>query len=558
MAQGDGLANAMATAPPSAYYALTLPTLHGRIYRLEYQSTVPDSHDGSAWNKAQPHKVGEGRPTTFIELLENYKVRRYRVRILEPPTFTSAPHEREVQRVEGEPLRLAYSAKGAADDAHGLQWTWEHWPLDGEGPVALRNASPSLKIASVRPEDSGEYEVQVRNEAGCEAAPRVRLQVFRKPLIETLRWRIGDAAPIEETLFSGAPGGDPLGERSALTVEVRAGDSLRLEVDVAADTPTVVGWQRWDRGSGRWVAFEASRGVLVIDAMDAGHAGSYRAFARATPGGEDISPPIAIELLEEPAVVWLLEHEEIEVLAHDVVTLSVRPAGSKPFTYAWFDDQNPVADVRHSSYRPSTSIAGPRVIEAHVSNKTGVTRPTRKVRFLVTPLERREIQDLGIELLPVPGRYVPDGCASRPRAPGDRQRGPDAHRDADALVLDGAHRVDRRPAQHGDGHVGPRRARFGSARQCHFRGGRGFCRGADQARACGGENRFGDALCHSHRGAVGTRCQTRGVEPRRSTACRVGGVGPARGEVRAGEQERVPRTVRQCMGVDFGLVRFAP
>ena len=416
--QGDGFPNATGGAQPSEYYALTLPTLHGRIYRLEYQSTTDGPDETSEWNKAQPHKIGDGKPVTFHEWVENYKVRRYRVRILQPPTFTSAPQERDVQRVEGEHFRLDYSAQGAAEAAHALQWTWERWPLVGDRPpTMLQNASPTLEIESVRPEDSGEYQVRVRNEAGCEAAPRVRLEVFRKPSIQTVRWQIGEATPVEETLSSGAAGGGPLEDRPQLSVDVRPGDRLRLEVEVAAETPITVVWQRWDRRSGRWIPSEGSDKTIVIDAMNGEKAGSYRAVARGRPRGEDISPPIAIELLEEPTVMWVLERKEIEVLANDIVTLSVRPAGSEPFTYAWFDDQKHMTSVRHNSYRPGTSSVGPRTIEAQVTNDTGVAHPTRKIRFLVKSLDQREIPDLGIRLLPVPAGTFRMGAPPDPEFP---------------------------------------------------------------------------------------------------------------------------------------------
>ena len=400
-----GVANTAGPAQPSGYVELTWSTLHGRIYRLEYQSEMQGSEDESAWLQAQDPEPGDGTPMRVRELVENYKVRRYRVRMLDPPTFTSAPKERHVRLAEGAPFRLDYLAEDAAEGARRLKWIWKRWPLDGDVPVAVPNDRPTLEIASVRPEDSAEYEVQVHNDVGCEVAPRVRLEVFRKPSIEKLRWRIGDGEPVEEALSSGAASGDLLPEPLPLHLEVRPGDSLRLEADVGGAAPIAVQWERQARDTNRWGPLKRSGRAVVIDAADAEQAGSYRVVARSD-WGEDLGPPIIVELLEEPTVVWLPEGEDIEVFASDIVTLSVRPTGTPPFLYIWFVDKRSVADARSDSYRPSTNLAEPHpvsaTIEAHVSNATGATTPTHEIRFVVKPLEPHEISDLGLKLLPVP------------------------------------------------------------------------------------------------------------------------------------------------------------
>ena len=404
------VATTVGPAQPSNYIELTWPTLHGRIYRLEYKEGE------NKWNQAQEPERGDGTPMSVRELAENYELRKdqYRVRMLDPPTLTSAPKEHHVRLAEGTPFRLDYSAEGATEVTDRLKWIWRRWPLNGDRPVTVPNDRPTLEIVSVRPEDSAEYEVQVHNAWGCEVAPPVRLEVFRKPSIEKLRWWIGDGEPVEETLSSGAASEDMLSESEPLRLEVRSGDSFRIEADIGGTAPIDVQWERRARGTNWWTPLERSGRDVTVDAADADLDGAYRVVARSD-WGEDIGPPVIVDLLEEPTVVWLLEGQEILVFAGDIVTLSVRPAGTPPFDYTWYVDKRAVA-ARGASYRPNTNLAESHsvrtTIEAHVSNATGVTTSTHEIRLLIKPLDPREISDLDLKLLPVPAGKFRMGAPS--------------------------------------------------------------------------------------------------------------------------------------------------
>lgn len=411
-------------AQPSGYVELTWPTLLGRIYRLEYQVEGEDPED--VWNEAQAPMFGDGTPMRVRELAENRAIRTYRVRMLEPPTFTSAPEQRHVRLAEGTSFRLDYSVEDAIEGTDPLRWVWRRWPLGSGAPAAVGNDRPTLEIEAVRPEDSGDYEVEVRNDVGCEVAPRVRLEVLRKPRIEKLRWQAGDGERVEEILSSELETGDLLSEPS-LDLQIPAGETLRLEAEVSGAAPIDTRWQRRAGDTGQWTPLEQSNEAVALDMVSAEQAGSYRVVARSD-WGEAIGRSIIVDVLEEPAVVWLPEGRKIDAFAYDVVTLSVRPAGTPPFQFTWFADRKKVEGARSDSYRPSTSFAQPHsvqvTIEAHVSNATGVTRPTHEVRLVVRPLEPREIPNLALRLLPVPAGQFPMGTMPDHQPDGIRNEAP--------------------------------------------------------------------------------------------------------------------------------------
>ena len=422
----DGVQGADGSAQPSSYVELTWPTLDGRIYRLEYR--VEGEHPEDVWIEAQAPMLGDGTSMRVRELAANSAIRTYRVRMLEPPTFTSAPKQRHVRLAEGTSFRLEYSAEDETEGGDAPWWIWRRWPLDVDGgdPAAVGNDRPTLEIEAVSPEDSGYYEVEVWNDEGCEVAPRVRLEVLRKPRIEKLLWQAGDGEPFEETLSSELETGDLLSE-PPLDLTIPAGETLRLEAEVSGAPPIDTRWQRWAGDTGQWTPLEQSNEAIALDMVGTEQAGSYRVVARSE-WGEAIGRSINVDVLEEPAIVWLPEGLEINAYAHDVVTLSVRPAGTAPFQFNWFADRREVEGAGSDSYRPSTEFAQPHpvqvTIEAQVSNATGVTMQTHEVRLVVHPFEPREIPVLGLRLLPVPAGQFQMGTAPDHQPDGIRNETP--------------------------------------------------------------------------------------------------------------------------------------
>lgn len=400
------------TAPIGAGYVdVSWSTLNGRIYRLEYRRK---NQDGAAWREAHRPILGTGEIVRVPERPELAATRDYRVRMLDPPSFLSGPAERTYRLAEGDRFELAYEGEGSGD----LLWTWTRWPPDGGDPVLVNGAGSTLTIDAVRPEDAGQYIVELRNEASCEMAPAIGLEVFQKPAFVSLGWQTAEGDPVSKALPNST--GNLLAETPE--VEVQPGDRLDVVLDVSGDGPIEFEWTR--REGNRWVVLQPSGAQLAVDAVEEADAGSYRVVARSEWG--EATAHFRVRLLRQPKFVWVPEGQDVEVLAHDIVWLSAAPQGTPPFTYTWYENAKRVDGTTGRTYTPSTAqpTAAPSKILVHVSNGTGVISPSHSVRLAVQPLAARTIDDLGLKLLPVPAGRFQMGAARDSARPTTENEGP--------------------------------------------------------------------------------------------------------------------------------------
>ena len=104
--------------PAGGSVRLAWPTLQGRFYQLLWR----ESDDGAWVRAAEPIQAAalQASHSLFLQLHEG---RRYRVELMEPPSFVSLPHGGELRAAAGESVTLAYAVEGSAA-FEPFQWIW--------------------------------------------------------------------------------------------------------------------------------------------------------------------------------------------------------------------------------------------------------------------------------------------------------------------------------------------------------------------------------------------------------------------------------------------------
>jgi CubicO group peptidase (beta-lactamase class C family) len=142
------------------------------------------------------------------------------------PTFLQLPQDVTVSTGETATLTVA----GTGTPAPACQWYKDE--------VELANATdPTLRLATVRPEDAGDYVAVLRNSVGATASFPVRLTVLSPPTILQSPQSIIVAEGGEATFAVSASGGNLSYQwrRDGAAIPGATSESLRLPVVAAAD-----------------------------------------------------------------------------------------------------------------------------------------------------------------------------------------------------------------------------------------------------------------------------------------------------------------------------------
>ncbi len=216
--------------------------------------------------------------------------------------------------IAGGTMSITATATGTAP--LGYQWLKEGVALKNGGGIAGATLS-TLTLSRVTAAEAGLYSVRVSNAVGQATSGEVGVQVMAPPSI--VRQPSGAA--------------------------VKAGDLVRLRVDVNGSDPLRFQWSRSGKAvtdDGRVQGAQAAE--LVIGHVQAGDAGAYSVTV-SNAVGKATSTPATLSV-ESPPVITSIQVTPTNgvVAAGGAAKLVVTAIGTAPLGYRWHRDGHPLAD----------------------------------------------------------------------------------------------------------------------------------------------------------------------------------------------------------------------
>ena len=370
---------------------LSWPTLPCRHYQVEWRPT----NDSLDWQGM----ISEVKPATGAgdSLLERpilHAKRKYRVTLIEPPSFIRTPR-RDFAEKEGDSLTLKYEAEGSGT----IKYSWkfratnndrpERLPIPEDGrEIVSAGKGSTLRINSLTEAHEGEYILVAENEAGREPAPPVSVAVFQPPRLEVFVVREGEEP--ERRIAMDDPGAP-----SPPGLSVNAGESLEIEPEVTGSGSIGAKWERQDPRSGEWQLLTEGPDLgLRIGRVTPEDGGQYRVTLTSSMREREGPHVVAVTVISPPTNLCvragsdecLMEGSKHEVDQFDPLTLTVEAEGTSAFTYQWFVDNKPIPEVdggKAASLTVSTEHGGVYHYKAAVGNKATQNVHTEPLEIIV-------------------------------------------------------------------------------------------------------------------------------------------------------------------------------
>ena len=368
---------------------LSWPTLPCRHYQVEWRPT-DDSLDWQGMISEVKPATGAG--DSLLERPILHAKRKYRVTLIEPPSFIRTPR-RDFAEKEGDSLTLKYEAEGSET----IKYSWKFRGTNNDRPVRLpipedgreivsAGKGSTLHINSLTEAHEGEYILVAENEAGREPAPPVSVAVFQPPRLEAFVVREGEEPKRRIAM-------DDPGAPSPLGLSVNAGESLEIDPEIGGSGSIEAVWERQEAGSGDWLPEVPAR-LLRIEQAAPEHTGLYRLNLESRWGVWKGPRVVAVNVISPPTNLCvradsdecLVEGSKHEVDQFDPLTLTVEAEGTSPFAYQWFVDNKPIPEVdggKAASLTVSTEHGGVYHYKAAVGNKATQSVHTEPLEIIV-------------------------------------------------------------------------------------------------------------------------------------------------------------------------------
>ena len=359
---------------------LSWPTLPCRHYQVEWRPTDNSLDWQGMISEVKPAIGAKG---SLDERAILRAKRKYRVLLIEPPSFTRMP-PRDFAEKEGDSLTLAYEAEGSGTIKYLWNYRranddrWEPLPIPEDGrEIVSAGKGSTLHIDSLREAHEGEYILVAENKAGREPAPPVSVSVFQPPRLKAFVVRAGEEPKSRIALDEP---GTPLPPK----LSVNAGESLQIEPEVAGSGSIRAKWERQDPESGEWQHWSEGEDLrLRIEQAAPEHAGLYRLELEHKNWGKWEGPRVvAVDVISPPTNLCvraeseecLSEGDWLEVDQLERLTLSVEAEGTPEFTYQWYRTNDPISQ-EEGGQSPTLSVAteqaGVSWYQVHVTNSAG-------------------------------------------------------------------------------------------------------------------------------------------------------------------------------------------
>ena len=355
---------------------LSWPTLPCRYYQVEWRHKTGTAYP---WQPMIPKvEPATGVKGSLFERPNLYDKRRYRVTLIEPPSFTRMPASRKIAKKEGEPLTLSYQAEGTEDIIFAWRFQGASTDQPARQPTAAagrRIVSPggraTLRFDALTEANEGKYILIAENGAGRERAPAVSVAVFQPPRL--LAFVVREAEEPERRIV--------VDDTGPPEVSVNAGESLEIEAKIAGSETIEAVWERKNAATGQWVT-EGLDLVLRFAQVTPEEGGRYRVALGSLWGEWEGPRVIEVTVNTSPKILCvrtkrdacLEEGRSIEVNQFEPLSLTVEVEGTGTLSYQWFRENHPVPEEKGGKtpvVTVSTNDAGEFDYIVQVRNSAG-------------------------------------------------------------------------------------------------------------------------------------------------------------------------------------------
>ncbi|GMT37605.1 hypothetical protein PFISCL1PPCAC_28901 [Pristionchus fissidentatus] len=222
---------------------------------------------------------------------------------------------------EKDTVRMEVKVAGGEPDE--VKWTKDGKPVLADGRIHFEekpDGTYALIIDDAKPEDAGNYAVEVKNPAGSDSS----------------------SAPL--TVEKGKPA--PKMDKGLKATSAKEKDTVRMEVTVAGGKPDEVKWTKDGKpvvADGRIRFEEKPDGTyaLIIDDAKPEDAGNYAVEVKNPAGSDTSSAPLKVEAATA-APKFTKGLEPVEVKENQPLSQSVTVTGTPAPKVEWFKDGSPV------------------------------------------------------------------------------------------------------------------------------------------------------------------------------------------------------------------------